>query len=155
MHPFPLLVAAFLTAAFLVAPSSPALAQAKETDSQAAAAAVSDYHAALEAGNTQAISRLLAPDAVILESGALETRKQYLEHHLQADIGFAQAVRTRRADVQVAVLGDAAWVSSTSEAQGTYKNRAVHIIGAELMVLSKTPAGWVIRAIHWSSRKPA
>ena len=77
--------------------TSTCLAQAQSGDSEATAVAavVRNYHAALLAADTQAVSRLLAPDAVILESGDRESRKEYLEHHLQADIKFAQAVPTR------------------------------------------------------------
>ena len=97
-------------------------------------------------------SRLLAPDAVILENGDRET-ESYLDHHLQADIKFAQAVPTRRSKADVTVSGDTAWAVSTSVTQGTYQSKPIDLVGAELMVLSKTSAGWVIRSIHWSSRR--
>jgi ketosteroid isomerase-like protein len=128
-------------------------AQAADADAAAVAAAVRDFHVALESGDAQAVSRLLAPDAAILEGGDRESRKEYLDHHLQADIKFAQAVTTRYSKADVTVSGDAAWVTSTSVTQGTYESKPVNLVGAELMVLSKTPAGWVIRSIHWSSRK--
>ena len=38
------------------------------------------------------------------------------------------------------------------ENQGQFNGRAVNSTGAELMVLTKSGAGWLIRAIHWSSR---
>jgi ketosteroid isomerase-like protein len=50
------------------------------------------------------------------------------------------------------VRGDAAWVSSTSTTTGEYRGRQVNSSGAELMVLARTPQGWRIAAIHWSSR---
>ena len=114
---------------------------------------VRNYHAALLAADTQAVSRLLAPDAVILESGDRESRKEYLEHHLQADIKFAQAVPTRQSKIDVTLSGDVAWAISTSVTQGTYESKAVNLVGAELMVLTRNPTGWVIRSIHWSSRR--
>ena len=52
----------------------------------------------------------------------------------------------------VVVRGDAAWVSSTSSTTGEYRGRQINSRGAELMVLSREPDGWKIRAIHWSSR---
>jgi ketosteroid isomerase-like protein len=65
---------------------------------------------------------------------------------------FSRAVPTRRSEPQIIVSGDVAWANSTSVTQGTYKERPINLAGSELMVLSKTAQGWVIRAIHWSSR---
>jgi len=96
---------------------------------------------------------LLAPDAVVLESGASETRSEYRGHHLPSDMAFARAVRSTRSPIRVVVRGDAAWATSTSTSQGSYRGRPVNSTGAELMVLTREPAGWVIRAIHWSSRQ--
>ena len=89
---------------------------------------------------------------VVLESGGVETREQYRAHHLAADIAFSRAVPSTRGPARVRVVGDAAWVSSTSITQGEFNGRAVNSSGAELMVLRRTAAGWKISAIHWSSR---
>jgi ketosteroid isomerase-like protein len=144
---------ALLAALLLATPMRPAHAQGSGSEAATVASVVAAFHAALEAGDAQTASRLLAPDAVILESGDRETRKEYLDHHLQADIKFAQAVSTRRGKVDVTLSGDAAWAVSTSVTQGTFQSKPIDLVGAELMVLSKTPAGWVIRSIHWSSRR--
>lgn len=130
----------------------PVLAQSTAADSSAVAATVRAYHEALARGDSAVALRLLAADAVILEGGGRETREEYRSHHLPADIQFAQAVPAKRSVPQVTLSGDVAWASSTSTMQGTYRGQAVNSVGAELMVLSKTAAGWVIRAIHWSSR---
>lgn len=122
-------------------------------DSAAVARTVAAYDAALEAGDSVAALALLAPDAVILESGGVETREEYRSHHLQGDIAFARAVRTQSQPPRIVVRGDVAWAWSTSTSQGTYRERAVNSTGAELMVLSRSGDGrWLIRAIHWSSR---
>jgi ketosteroid isomerase-like protein len=131
----------------------PEYAQGASAEAAAVAAAVRDFHAALKAGDAQAAARLLAPDAVILEGGDRESRKEYVDHHLQEDIKFAQSVPARRSKSDVTVSGDTAWAVSTSVMQGTFQSKAIDLVGAELMVLSKTPAGWVIRSIHWSSRR--
>jgi ketosteroid isomerase-like protein len=146
-----LLRTVFIVAFLVAAPIIPVQAQTADVDS-AAASAVRAYHEALVAGDSLAVLRLLAPDALILENGDRKTREEYREHHLQADIRFSQAVPTRRSAVQVIVSGDVAWASSTSVTQGTYQKRPINLSGAELMVLSRTASGWVIRAIHWSSR---
>ena len=127
-------------------------AQSPPADSDAVASAVAGYHTALERGDAAGALRLLAADAVILENGSLETREEYRSHHLPADMEFAQAVPTRRSAIKIAVNGDSAWASSTSVTQGSFRERPINSAGAELMVLSRTRTGWVIRAIHWSSR---
>ena len=129
-----------------------AQAQSAATDSTAVASTVNGYHAALARGDSAGALRLLAADAMIVENGSLETREQYRSHHLPADIEFARAVSTRRGEMKVTVSGDVAWASATGVTQGTFRERAINSAGAELVVLSRTATGWVIRAIHWSSR---
>jgi ketosteroid isomerase-like protein len=121
-------------------------------DSAAVAEVVTKYHAALSTGDSTAALALLAEDAVILETGGIETRAEYRSHHLPGDITFAKAVQSQRGPVHVRIRGDVAWTSSTSTTTGEMNGRAINSAGAELMVLVKTPAGWKIAAIHWSSR---
>jgi ketosteroid isomerase-like protein len=150
----PTTVAAFLCAASLFggAPSiEPEAAVA--ADSVAIIATVAAFHAALAAGDSAGALALLAPDAIVLESGELETRAEYAAHHLAADIEFSRAVPSERVVTLVRQDGAVAWVAATSTARGTFRDRAVASQGAELMVLSRTNAGWRIRAIHWSSRR--
>ncbi|MGH7709814.1 MAG: nuclear transport factor 2 family protein, partial [Gemmatimonadaceae bacterium] len=73
-------------------------------------------------------------------------------HHLPADMGFAQAIKSERGPIHVRIQGDVAWATSTSGSQGEYRGRQINSVAAELMVLSRTADGWRIRAIHWSSR---
>lgn len=150
-------VAAFAAGLLLALVSAPlAGAEPVRSDSADVAATVHRYHAALAAGDSVAVATLLAPGAVILESGGVETRAQYLGGHLRGDIAFAQAVPSERGAVAVTVRGGVAWASSTSTTRGEYRGRAVNSVGAELMVLVRTTAGWQIAAIHWSSRsRPA
>ena len=121
-------------------------------DSAAVVAVIERYHQALSSGDSAGALALLAPDAVILESGGRETRAEYQSHHLPGDIRFAQAIRSVRGAVAVTIRGDVAWAASTSTTQGDYNGRAINSAGAELMVLSREADGWKIRAIHWSSR---
>jgi len=128
------------------------VADAQVLDSVAVTEIVSRYHAALARSDSAAALQLLAPDAVILESGGVETRDEYRSHHLPADIAFAAAVPMKRSITRVTARGDVAWVASTSTSQGEFRGRAVNSAGAELMVLTRTSDGWRISAIHWSSR---
>ena len=124
-------------------------------DSAAVVSTVSGFQQALARGDSATALELLASDATILESGDIETRADYRAHHLAADIEFAKGVPGRRQVRAVVVHGDAAWVSTTSTAQGTFRGRAMSTAGAELMVLARAASGapWRIRAIHWSSRR--
>jgi ketosteroid isomerase-like protein len=143
-----ILVAAVLLGTLSVA----APAQSPGADSIAVTATVRAFHQALATGDSAGALRLLAADAVILESGGRETRDEYAAHHLPEDMAFSRAVPSEPGPLQVTVSGDVAWASSTSVIRGTYRNRPIDLAGTELMVLSRTPTGWQIRAIHWSSR---
>lgn len=136
--------------------AAPAMAQhdghGAPGDSAAVAAVVGKYHEALANGDSVAALALLADDAVILESGGMETRAEYRSHHLPGDIGFAKAVPSQRGPVHVKVHGDVAWTTTVGTTQGEMNGRAINSTSAELMVLVRTPGGWKISAIHWSSR---
>ncbi len=127
-------------------------AQGMGGDSAAVASVVDRYHRALESADSAGALALLASDAVILESGGIETREEYRSHHLPADIAFARGVKSVRSPIRVVVQGDVAWATSTTTAQGDFRGRPVNSAGAELMVLTRTTDGWKINAIHWSSR---
>lgn len=138
----------------LLAPAGPPPTSAAQApDSTAIVAIVDAFHTALAAGDSVGALALLAPDAVILESGDLETRAEYEAHHLGADMAFVRAVPSTRVATEVFQNGDAAWVASVTTSKGTYRGREISSQGAELMVVSRTAAGWRIRAIHWSSRR--
>ena len=145
-------------AAALTVVSATALhAQAARTtaaaDSVQVLEVVNRFHAALAAADSSAALALLAEDAMILESGGLETREEYRSHHLPGDIAFAKAITSVREPRHVRIAGDVAWVISASTTQGTYRDRAINSAGAELMLLVRRPDGWKIAAIHWSARQ--
>ena len=146
---------AFRSAVFLgtlVAFGVVSVASSDDSDSADVAKAVADYHKALVSADSGAVLALLAPDAVILESGGMETRSEYISHHLPGDIAFAKAVVSTNGPIHVTVDGTTAWTAGTSTTQGTFNGRAINSSSAESMVLAKGPTGWKIRAIHWSSR---
>lgn len=131
----------------------PAAAQTTAADSAAVVAAVRAFGQALQAGDTATVGALLADDVLVAESGGVETRAEYLAHHLPADIAFAAAVQRDPGLLHVTLSGDVAWVMSTSHTTGTFRGRAIDSAGAELMVLSRDGDTWRIRAVHWSSRR--
>ncbi len=141
-------------------PSTPARRQGQAqqaqqpgaADSAAIVATIERFHNALAAGDSVTALSLLTDDVVIVESGGVESRADYRAHHLPADIAFAQAVKSVRGQGRIGIRGDVAWVSSTSTAKGTYRERPVNSATAELIVLSRTGGMWKISAVHWSSR---
>jgi ketosteroid isomerase-like protein len=124
---------------------------ADETDN--VRATVDAFHAALSRGEGAAAMKALAPDAIILEGGGVETRAEYESHHLAADMAFAKALPSTRSNVRVQINGDTAWLTSASRTEGSFNEKPINSRGAELVVLTKSADGWRIRAIHWSSQK--
>ena len=122
------------------------------SDSSEVAAIVRRFDALMAAGDSAGLLALLADDAVILESGGLETRAEFRSRHLPADIAFARAVKGQQGPIMVWVQGDVAWASSTTTVEGELRGRVINSVSAELMVFSRESGGWKIRAIHWSSR---
>lgn len=138
----------FVSFVFTVA--APATSQ--HNDSLAVVAVIDAFHAAHAAGDSAAALRMLTPDAVILESGGVETLAEYRAHHLAADIAFARALPSSRSVVKVTVAGDLAWVASTSTTRGEFRGRQINSTGAELATLRRSGGNWLITSIHWSSR---
>ena len=145
MHRIP-----FLCFALVLAALGDSQGQTSGPDIAGITKCVESFHQALSRGDAPAAMELLAPDAVVIESGTVQTREEYEREHLPEDIAFAKAVPGTRSALTIRQEGTVAWASSTSDIAGTFKGRAVNSRGAELMVLAQTPAGWRIRAIHWS-----
>ena len=125
-------------------------AHAQQTPQQVVAA----FHGAMAKGDTKTMLNLLAPDVVIFEAGGAEmNRDEYRTHHLGADVAFARAATRKVVDSQAKVAGDAAWVLTRSTTTGTFQGKSVNSRGVETMVLRKTPQGWRIVHIHWSSAR--
>ena len=64
---------------------TPAPAPPREAD---VTAVVNAFYGGITAGDTRAVMNLIAPDAVFVESGKIETRAEYEANHLPADIEF-------------------------------------------------------------------
>jgi ketosteroid isomerase-like protein len=133
--------------------AQPAFAQAGPDEIAAVKAAANALQDALKAGDRASVRKLLAADAIVLESGHEETVDEYFRHHLGADIEFAKAVPSRLVSMEARVSGQTAWVWSTRVAEGQFRNQAVKLANTELMVLTRKAEGWEVQAIHWSSRK--
>ena len=142
-------VAAILVGVFLF----PVLASSQNADRMGVSATVDAFYGGMRKGDAAAVMRTVAPDAVFLESGREETRAEYESGHLPADIEFEQAVKAQRGPLTVNVNGDTAWVSGLTEYVGTFQGKPVNFESAQLMVLTRTDGRWLIRSVHWSSRR--
>ena len=124
-----------------------------EAETAAVTAVVDAFYGAMKTADTNAAMALIAEDALLVEGGRLETRAEYESNHLPADIEFEQAVAGKRTSMRVTVDRDAAWVIATTEYHGTFEERPLDFVSAQLMVLTRQDSGWKIRTIHWSSQE--
>jgi ketosteroid isomerase-like protein len=114
---------------------------------------VEGFHKALSAGKPDQVMELLQADALIVEGGTVQTRNEYQSEHLAEDIAYARVVPSTQRDAVVRQEGDVAWITSTFRVTGKFHDKQVDNLAAETMILTKTPAGWRIRTIHWSSHQ--
>ncbi len=110
------------------------------------------FHDALAAKDQQSALALLSSDVLIVESGHVETREEYLAHHLAADMEFSSSITSERKIIRTTVEGNTAWIVSSSLATGNYKDHEINSKGAELLVLKQQNGEWKIEAIHWSTQ---
>jgi ketosteroid isomerase-like protein len=116
------------------------------------AAVLESFYGAIKRGDAKAAMSVIAPDALFVESGRLETRAQYEENHLPADIAFEKQVTGKRDPLRITFKDDAAWVVATTTYDGKFEGAPVQFVSAQLMVLTRDADAWTIRSIHWSSR---
>jgi ketosteroid isomerase-like protein len=110
------------------------------------------FHAALARGDTTGALALLADDAVIYESGAVERGKaEYASHHLEADAAFSKAVPSRITRRSGAATGSVAWILTEGRTTGTFRDRPVDRVTTETAMLRQIGGVWRITHFHWSS----
>ena len=121
-------------------------------DRQAVSKTIDGFEAALRAADFDRVSALLDPAVVILESGSAErSRDEDLASHAKSDAAFMKDARIRDRKSDVKVVGDTAWVMTTSIVQYEYEGMPRTVDAAETMVRRRAPDGWKIVHIHWSS----
>ena len=131
-----------------------ACGSASGPEAEAAVTAVLDvFYGAMKKGDTAAAMNVIAPDALFVESGRLETRDEYEKNHLPADIAFEKQVDGKRGPLRITVKDDTAWVIAVTEFVGTFDGSPVNFESAQLAVLTRESGRWQIRSIHWSSRR--
>jgi ketosteroid isomerase-like protein len=114
---------------------------------------IESFYGAIKKGDAAAAMSVIAPDAVFLESGRLETRAEYEANHLPADMAFEKQVDGKRGPWQVKFDGNSAWAIALTEYNGTFDGSPVNFVSAQLVVLTRDTGTWLIRSVHWSSRR--
>src|SRR5215510_3282128 len=146
------LVCRYSLAALLI--SLPACTPAPEPPKESDVTAIVDkFYAGVKAGDNKAVMQLIAPDAMFVESGKIETRAEYEMNHLPADTEFESKVKGTRgpSTVTFGANGNAAWVISRAEYD---EGNPEKYINTQLMVLTRENGQWQIRSISWSSNQP-
>lgn len=145
--------AVLLTGAFLIIMASLSFAEPVAADAEAISSTVEEFHQALAAGKPDKVMSLLLSDALIVESGTVQTREDYQQKHLSEDVAFARAVPVTSRQVVVRQEGNAAWVTTVFQMVGEFHEQPIDSSGVETAILTKNSDGWRIRTIHWSSHK--
>ena len=144
---------ALLSVFVLLSSVAPAASQTAPAGDAEVTAVLDAFYAAMRRGDAAGAMNLIAPDAVFVEAGRLETRAEYEKNHLPADIGFEKQVGGKRLSTRVTTQGDTAWVIAETEFVGTFDGKPVDFVSAQLAVLTRQAGAWRIRTIHWSSRR--
>lgn len=119
----------------------------------AAAKVVDAFHAALKAGQPDKAAALMAEDALVYEAGGAERSKaDYARGHLAADAKFEGSAATTPEQRSGAASGGLAWIATEGRVSAPSGDKTVTRLTTETMVLRRTPAGWRIVHVHWSSR---
>ena len=122
------------------------------TDEADVKAAIETFYAAMKKGDPKAAMAMIAPDAVFVESGRLETRQQYEESHLPSDIDFEKQITGTRGPWRITINGNTAWGIASTEYKGPVDGRELSFVSTQLAVVTRGEDGkWLIRSIHWSS----
>ena len=140
----------FVVLAMIVA--APVAGQQATPDETSVRAVVAAFGKALASGDSTAALALLHPDVVIFEGGGWETLEDYRRGHLRADMSAMQSLKQETLRDVIKVSGDLALSTREYSTTGQRGERVIDNVGAESMVLLRTPTGWKIRHIHWSSR---
>lgn len=118
-----------------------------------AANQVDAFSKALAAADFDQVKSLLAPEAIILESGGVErSREEYLDHHAKSDAAFLGGAHVNVLSRTARVDGNLAWVATESEIHTSKGNKPLTLLSTETMILNDRSGDWQIVHIHWSSR---
>lgn len=107
---------------------------------------------ALAQGNREMALDVLDEHVTIFENGRAElSREEYAREHLAKDSEFLQSTRHSHLGHEVMDFGDHGVFLTRYRQSGERDGKAFSVLGATTMVLERTPEGWRIVHIHWSS----
>lgn len=109
--------------------------------------------AALQSGNAEAVSQILAEDVLILEGGHAQTsRSDYMNGHMKSDMAFLPNITNTILDRKVSQAGDLAWVVTLSKTEGRYKDTVIDEVSREMLVMKHDGHSWRVTLIHWGEK---
>ena len=125
---------------------------APPADERDVTAVLETFYGAMKTGDTAAAMQQIAPDALFVESGKLETRAEYEANHLPLDIDFEKQITGKRSPWRITINGDTAWGIASTAYDGPVDGQDLNFVSTQLAVLTRGEDGkWTIRSIHWSS----
>jgi ketosteroid isomerase-like protein len=168
LHRYPLVRRLFLVTSIALATlaGGSALAASNTAAPQAASAGattqatphetvqiVDAFMAALADGQLEAARQYMTPDAVVMANGqVLGNRDAYIDGAARGDVAALRGVQRELVNRGVSADADIGWVVSEKRMRAGAGAQAARAIGlTETMLLAKTPSGWKITHIHWSS----
>ena len=117
------------------------------TDEADVKATLEAFYGAMKTGDTVTAMAQIAPDAMFVESGRLETREEYEKNHFPTDFAFEKQITGKRTPWRVTIKGDTAWVIASTTYQGPGRRRR-----GELRELAArgphTRNGWMAHPLH-------
>lgn len=141
--------------ALLLNLSACALTYGKQPHAGSPAAVVDAFEAAIAKGD-EAAAALLAPGVLIYESGGQESsREEYVSHHMKSDMAFLAGSKREMLSRSEGGDDQHAWVATRSRIVARHQGKDVDLFSTGSVMLKRTPEGWRIVHIHWSSRPAA
>ena len=141
--------------AFAQATQATAPAQAAQAAENEATRVVDGFMAALTSGQLEAARQAMTPDAVVIANGTvLGLRDGYIDGAAKGDAAAMKSVRSRELVHRDSRIGaQLGWVVSEKRMVGEGGGQMRAMVLTETFLLTKTPSGWKISGIHWSSRQ--
>ena len=161
LHVRPFFLATALSLSALIA--APAFAQSTQANTAQVAQSpgeaeatkvVDDFMTALSNNQLEAARQSMTPNAVVIANGlVLGTRDGYIDGAAKADAVAMKSVRSRELMHRDSQVGaQVGWVVSEKRMVGDAAGQMRAMVLTETFLLAKTPSGWKISGIHWSSR---
>ena len=114
---------------------------------------VGDFMTALSTNNLAAARELMEPGVVVITNGVIRgSRDAYMAQQATADADYMRRAQRQLLRRDARAGPNMAWVVSEKLFKVPDGDPKAAIATSETIVLVKTPAGWKIAHIHWSSR---